>query len=109
MKKQNLIFVLFPLLFFMLFAEHQYFPKDKNELLELLKNEKIKLDEIDVSKITDMSELFCNSEWKCQNSAKNRKNFSGIESWDVSNVENMEGMFQNVTSFNQPLDKWNVA
>lgn len=32
-----------------------------------------------------------------------------LESWDVSNVENMETMFCQADVFNQPLDKWNVA
>ena len=29
--------------------------------------------------------------------------------WDVSNVKNMYGMFSGATSFNQPLNKWNVS
>ena len=39
-----------------------------------------------VSKITDMSELF-----------KDKKNFnSDIGNWDVSNIVSMEGMFNNI-------------
>jgi hypothetical protein len=32
-----------------------------------------------------------------------------INVWDVSNVENMEGMFEGCFKFNKPLDKWNVS
>ena len=28
--------------------------------------------------------------------------------WDVSNVRNMNGMFADAKSFNQPLNSWNV-
>ncbi|MCI7015280.1 MAG: BspA family leucine-rich repeat surface protein [Campylobacter sp.] len=31
------------------------------------------------------------------------KNFSGIESWDTSNVIAMEGMFARCTRFNIPI------
>ena len=37
-----------------------------------------------------------------------RKNFSGIESWDTSNVITMEGMFARCTRFNIPIRCWNV-
>ena len=32
-----------------------------------------------------------------------------LENWNVSNVESMGGMFSGAKSFNQPLDKWNVS
>ena len=32
-----------------------------------------------------------------------------LNDWDVSNVADMECMFWIATSFNQPLDKWNVS
>ena len=37
-----------------------------------------------------------------------RTNFSGIESWDTSNVITMEGMFARCTRFNIPIRCWNV-
>ena len=32
-----------------------------------------------------------------------------LNNWDVSNVEDMFGMFWNARSFNQPLNDWNVS
>jgi surface protein len=53
----------------------------------------------DVSRVTDMSELF-----------ENKSNFNeNINNWDVSNVQNMDGMFSEATSFNQPLNNWDVS
>ena len=37
------------------------------------------------------------------------KKYGEISNWDVSKVTNMNAMFQNATSFNQPLNKWNVS
>ncbi|MBO7155570.1 MAG: BspA family leucine-rich repeat surface protein, partial [Campylobacter sp.] len=54
-----------------------YAPQSKDELMDLIDDEDIYLGDIDTSAITDMSELFYESE---------RKDFSGIENWDVSNV-----------------------
>jgi len=33
----------------------------------------------------------------------------GLQSWDTSNVTNMQGMFYGCTNFNQPLNSWNVS
>ena len=52
-----------------------------------------------VSKITDMSELF-----------KGKEEFnSDIGSWDVSNVTTMNGMFFWATLFNQDIGSWDVS
>ncbi|EKV57358.1 lipoprotein [Brachyspira hampsonii 30446] len=80
-------------------SEKQFKPKTKEELKKLVEDEKINLGNIDTSLITDMSELFRNSE---------REDFSGIETWDVSNVENMSSMFKGCKEFNQPLNSWNT-
>jgi surface protein len=34
---------------------------------------------------------------------------SPINHWNVENISNMSGMFYNATSFNQPLNNWNVS
>jgi len=34
---------------------------------------------------------------------------NGIESWDVSSVTNMSGMFANATAFNQNISSWDVS
>ena len=85
--------------------KYTYHPKSKKELQDLL-NQLIKergnegdFNDIDVSKITDMSELF-----------KGMKKFNGdISKWDVSNVTKMSYMFDECKSFNQPLNNWNVS
>ncbi|CAM3313642.1 BspA family leucine-rich repeat surface protein [Helicobacter labetoulli] len=77
----------------------KYKPQTKEELKELVADESIHLGDIDTTHITDMSHLFEDSI---------RKDFSGIEKWNVSNVENMKNMFYNATNFNQPLNSWNV-
>jgi surface protein len=52
----------------------------------------------DVSKVTNMSDLFP------------YENFNeDISKWDVSNVTNMNSMFMGAENFNQPLDNWNVS
>ena len=48
----------------------------------------------------DMGELFERSK---------RTDFSGIESWDISKVENMDSMFYGAESFSQMLDSWNLS
>ena len=53
----------------------------------------------DVSRVTDMSELF-----------KEREYFNeDISQWNVSNVTNMAQMFYQAKSFNQPIGEWNVS
>ncbi len=100
-------------------------PKNRAKLKKLIKDKNIYLGDIDVSKITNFKDLFKNSR---------RRNFGGmetwdvskvttmescfeeaeffnhnIEAWDVSKVKNMERMFYEAVGFNQPLDAWNIA
>ena len=77
-----------------------YQPTSKASLLGLLSNPKIKLEEIDTSKITDMSYLFANSK---------RTDFSGIEKWNTSNVTDMDFLFGNCENFNQDISNWDVG
>ncbi|WP_334082542.1 BspA family leucine-rich repeat surface protein [Helicobacter typhlonius] len=46
---------------------------------------------------------------KCIHNARERVDFSGIESWNVANVKDMSYMFGGVENFNEPLGKWNVS
>ncbi|WP_081003242.1 BspA family leucine-rich repeat surface protein [Helicobacter pullorum] len=77
-----------------------YIPKTKEELKDLVNDLSINLGDIDTSKITDMSSLFRGTQ---------RTDFSGIEKWDVSNVENMYAMFARAESFNADISKWDVS
>ena len=50
-------------------------------------------------KVTNMLKMFYNCE----------KFNKPLNSWNVSNVEDMESMFHGCKEFNQPLDSWNVS
>ncbi|MCV3456336.1 BspA family leucine-rich repeat surface protein [Campylobacter sp. CNRCH_2016_0050h] len=55
----------------------------------------IPLKNIDTSLIQDMSYLF---------SSISEEKFIGIETWDTSNVDNMEGMFLGCKNFNSYIN-----
>ena len=78
-----------------------YVPDDRIELEILLKDESISLENIDIRKIDNLSRLFY---------LYPRKDYSGIEKWDVSHVKNMTDMFCSVDSENIPswymAEKW---
>ena len=83
--------------------DYEYFPKSLRELKLIVKRQlkiygdRCDLNIIDVSRITDMSDLFKN----CQ--------FNGdISEWDVSNVRDMNGMFYK-SDFNGDISKWDVS
>ena len=91
-KKRNNIF------------DYKYFPKTTEELEDLIKKRinkegrEANLNDIDVSKITDMSSLFSGLD------------FNGdISNWNVSGVENMSGMFFGCKDFNQDISDWDVS
>ena len=44
-----------------------------------------------------------------KNETEGEEKYGHINTWNVSNVTDMHGMFCNAGLFNQPLDKWNVS
>ena len=74
----------------------------ENEIRIRLDREQYNLNDIDTSMITDMSYLFTGF--------KNKKlSKIDISLWDVSNVENMRGMFYNCSNFKSEISRWNVS
>lgn len=60
---------------------------------------------LDVSEVTDMSNLFLNFDFKINNS----EDYYNITDWDVTKVTDMSHMFFNSRNFNQNLSRWNVS
>lgn len=86
---------------------YEYFPETKNELKDIIANlidekgNKVDLNIIDTSKITDMSGLFDNY---------TLSGFCGdVSRWNVSNVKEMNSMFFNCKHFNCDLSHWDVS
>ncbi|WP_144690941.1 BspA family leucine-rich repeat surface protein, partial [Campylobacter jejuni] len=106
-------------------GKFKYYPKTWEELNDFANDESINLGDINTSKITNMKSLFLRTtrkdfsgidKWDTSNVTNmsdmfaQAKNFNqNINSWDVSKVENMAAMFQDAVSFNQPLNDWNVS
>ena len=102
-------------------VEYKYFPKDKYDLREIITDHilsqsiddrmRVNLSDIDVSKVTDFSYLFRGfdylesidvSNWEtsqvknCEHTFGDLKNLNeiiGLDDWNVSNVDSMNGMF----------------
>ena len=76
-------------------------PRSKKELIELLDmGIQLPLDKIDTSCITDMEGLFKDSK---------SRDFTGLETWDTSNVVTMKSMFANAEYFDHDISGWNVS
>ena len=86
-------------------SEYKYHPQTKDELIEnikeLLYKKENDLNCIDTSAITDMSFLFLNINVIIDN--------IDVSNWNVNNVTNMEGLFNNCKKFNCDLSKWDVS
>ena len=97
--------------------EYMYHPKTKGELIACIRekidkeglgaeDEPLNLNDIDTSKITDMSELFDAIDGQLVELSKT--GYFDISDWDVSNVKNMEYMF-NGSKFNGDISDWDVS
>ena len=87
-------------------------PKSKKELIKIINDAFEKgvydLNFIDTSKITDMSELFYLGV-KLRKFDKSIQKSINISDWDVSNVKDMNHMFNKCTYFNCDLSHWDVS
>ena len=84
-------------------AAKNFKPKNKKELVDLIdtlideRGLDADLNDIDVSKVTNMVSLFYNSKFN-----------GNISDWDVSNVDNMDYMFAN-SKFSGDISDWDVS
>ena len=78
----------------------------KNKIQELYE-EQGEGDTLDVSSLTNM--IKCDDFSHIFKGYENVKHIIGLEDWDVSNVKNMEGMFQGCINFNSDLSNWDVS
>ena len=75
------------------------FLENYGRYLGKLKKLKVDFSKFDVSKVTNMDDMF--------NSVKSFN--QPIGDWNVSNVTSMSSMFYKAESFNQPIGDWNVS
>ena len=78
----------------------------RNKILELYK-EQGEGETLDVSSLTNC--IKCDDFSYIFNELAEVKYIIGLENWDVSNVENMSGMFEECENFNCDLSKWDVS
>ena len=85
--------------------KYHYYPTNKKELRSLIqklleeRGNDADLNDIDVSDVTDMSNLF-----------KDLDPYNiNISEWNISNVESMWNMFCDCENFNSDLSKWDVS
>lgn len=62
---------------------------------------------LDVSSLTNS--IKCDDFSYIFNELAEVKYIIGLENWDVSNIENMSGMFEECENFNCDLSKWDIS
>ena len=98
-------------------VKYAYEPKDKDELIACItdkiekkglgtEDDPLDLNDIDTSKITDMSDLF-NTFYR-RLSELSQKGYFNVSDWDVSNVTDMRRMFMQ-SGFDGDLSGWDVS
>lgn len=93
-------------------SRYNYYPETKIELQHIIMdkfnadpdNYDLDLNDIDTSRITDMSGLFGGFKIKDINKIK-----PNVSKWNTSNVTDMTGLFHNCASFNCDISKWDVS
>lgn len=85
--------------------ELSFIPLNTFELKILVEIEEVHLGQIDLSYIKSLAALFADCAWW----RTNRKDFSGIEQWDTSKINDMCKLFVGLKDFKADLSKWNVS
>ena len=82
-------------------SKNKIVPKDFRELQEIVKDDSVYLGDIIIPKnITSLADLF----------NRKRKDFSGLETWDVSHITDMSGMFDSCRNFTgKEVENWDVS
>lgn len=75
---------------------YNFYPKNKQELREIIKekvkNDNFNFNDIDVSNVTDMSDLF----FALDSNTRNKITKLDLTNWNVENVENMQNIFSSI-------------
>ena len=95
----------------------KFHPKDRHELISLLKKlldirgENANLNDVDVSAITDMTGVFYNLRggWMKGNTVTKGPGNIRIDEWNMSNVTNMDSMFAECHDFNCDISGWDLS
>lgn len=91
---------------------YTYIPENKTELQNIIKDRiekegyQIDLNDIDISLITDLCGLFQGIKGLKLNELDKLE--VNVSKWDTSNVEDMTGLFYNMSKFNCDISEWNT-
>lgn len=89
--------------------ELSFIPLNNFELKVLVEIEEVNLGQIDLSYIKSLTEIFMNYSLEIFHWRTYRKDFSGIEKWDTSKINDMSKLFACLKDFKADLSKWNVS